>query len=305
VTRLLIHIGLPKTGTTTLQSQLYWRNSASPVHYCHFFTKPTVQSRCFANTVGLGRDAIWDVGPDVYKNRSIPNYLEHVRGAIANGAQTLIISDETLSRVDYIHMARFRRLLQQLDEFCQIEFVMALRPWFSWLESLVNQAVKNGVFDFSEFNATSLTEVNKYATNLAKTYSFFRNGGQFNPGGRTYPVHLLYQTGNMLGDFEALVGETLFDPEEVKTQNKSPTVNQSLTRYFESKSFHTDLVNEREFDSFLSRRQVETLAENSQHWMTVLNELTQAGGYINDKDAFLQRAGEEGAIEFVQGLLKS
>ncbi len=302
--RILIHIGLPKTGTTTLQSQLYWRSDPGTVHYCHFFKKPTVQSRCFANTVGLGRDAIWDRGPEVYKNRSIPNYVSLVRSVIDGGAETLIVSDETLSRVEYIRAPRIRRLLTELSQFSEIEFVMALRPWFSWLESLINQAVKNGVFDFTSFNATNMTEVNKYCANLAKTYSFFRYGGQFGPSTREYPVHLLYQTGNVLQDFEALVGQKLFEPEDVKTQNKSPTVDQSLKRYFESKSFHVDLVEGQSFNTFLSRPQAEDLYRNNQHWMKLFDTFTGARSYLDDYETFIQKAGPTGAIEYVQSLLK-
>ena len=301
--RLLLHIGLPKTGTTTLQSQLYWREQLGSVHYCHFFKKPAVQSRCFANTVGLGRDAIWDRSSDVYKNRSIPNYVDNIRKVIDEGAETIIVSDETLSRIDYVRQPRLRRLLDELDAHCQIEIVMALRPWFSWLESLINQAVKNGVFNFSEFDADHLTEVNKYAVNLSKTYAFYRYGGQFNPGNKDYPVHILYQTGNMLEDFEKIVGEPLFDPQQVKTQNKSPTVVQSLTRYFESKSFHVDLIGEREFSSFISRGQAETLYKNNRHWMTLFDQLAGAGRYIDDFESFMDKADDTGAINFVQSLV--
>lgn len=301
--RLLLHVGLPKTGTTTLQSQLYWREEQGGVHYCHFFKKPSVQSRCFANTVGLGRDAIWDRGADVYKNRSVPNYVDNVKRAVDTGAHTLIVSDETLSRVDYVRAPRLRRLLDELDEICQIEIVLGLRPWFSWLESLINQAVKNGVFDFVDFDADNLVEVNKYAINLSKTYAFYRYGGQFNPGRKDYPVHLLYQTGNMLKDFEALVGERLFEPEEVKTQNKSPTVMQSVRRYFETKCFHVDLIEGKQFSTFLSKDQAQRLYQDNRHWMELFDQFTGAKGYIDDFERFISTADETGAISYVRGLV--
>lgn len=146
---LIIHVGLPKTGTTTLQVSL---RGTDEVIYVHSDGYDQPQSRAFANAVGVGRDELGEQDKATWRE----TFIVSMQGA----ALPVVVSDETLSQVSRINWDIFEDVLKRIDG--EIRFVLVLRPFFSWLESLVNQFAKKGRLGILSFDPDLDDRLNNY-----------------------------------------------------------------------------------------------------------------------------------------------
>lgn len=147
--RTLIHVGLPKTGTTSLQ---YALRQAPRVKYIHNPRQDLPQSRQFSNAVGVGRDALPEAERAGWRGTFV--------AALRDTELPVIISDETLSQVSRVDWPAFEEVLRQVDG--EIHIVLVLRPFFAWLESLFNQFAKNGRAGILAFEADRDDRLNGY-----------------------------------------------------------------------------------------------------------------------------------------------
>jgi hypothetical protein len=158
--RIILHVGLPKTGTTSLQVGL---KNAECIRYIHDPTPDLPQSRHFANAVGVGQDLLRK------SNRTA--WLNHFAESIQDVHIPLVVSDETLSQVSRIDWEALEGLLQRLEG--EIHIVLVLRPFFSWLESLFNQFAKKGRVGILEFDPVADGQLNAYDINFEKIHSAY------------------------------------------------------------------------------------------------------------------------------------
>lgn len=291
----LIHIGLPKTGTTSLQNHLNSpSNLLDGVHYCHYSPKPLVQSRCFANAMGLGQDSGIALSPEAY--------LDRISAAFENGAEVAIISDETLSQVDRIHSNRMRAFLAGLREVSDVRIVMSVRPWFSWLESLINQSLKMGNFDPVSFDAGAVDHINKYPVDFLSIHKFYNNaaGGVRRDG--QIPVHFIDQSQDILTQFEAVADRELFDRTSFECRNLSPTIGKCLAMFASRQGIDAP-VQDRGWQSFLSAADADQLYARHKPWIQRLSKLIATPGLVDDYESFRPRADQTGALSYARELM--
>lgn len=156
--RTILHIGLPKTGTTSLQVDL---RGDETVHYVHTPGAKEGQSRAFTKAMrpGAGEEQI--------------DWLADLQRIISADPRTTIISDEALSKIGEVSPDRLASFLGGLPG--PVQCVLVLRPFLSWLESLINQAAKNGNFDFGRFDPATATDINGYPLDFEEVLGFYRD----------------------------------------------------------------------------------------------------------------------------------
>ena len=122
---LYIHVGLPKTGTTSLQLLCREWDGQNGFHYIQSGKDNLIQSRAFANMLGLGQDALQSEDRDAYLDQLIAEID-------ASTAEQIVISDETLSRIDRVQNDRMLAFLNRLPADVHVQIVMVVRPFFEW-----------------------------------------------------------------------------------------------------------------------------------------------------------------------------
>jgi hypothetical protein len=156
--RTILHIGLPKTGTTSLQVGL---RGDETVHYVHTPGAKEGQSRAVTKAMRPGA------------GESHVDWLAELQRTIAADPRTTIISDEALSKIGEVAPDRLAWFLGGLPG--PVQGILVLRPFLSWLESLINQAAKNGNFDFGRFDPATTTDINGYPLNFEEVLGFYRD----------------------------------------------------------------------------------------------------------------------------------
>ncbi len=144
--KLYIHIGLPKTATSSIQSFLFKNSHLLSKHGYHYV------STGLNNELQCHHDLIWKTGlhcgPD-YVQKDIQKYRNTTFQELTAEHQQcsdkhLIISSELLTFLD-----EFNKLTPILSIFKKrdIKFIVNLRRQDTFLESLYQQVVKDGVGD--------------------------------------------------------------------------------------------------------------------------------------------------------------
>jgi glycosyltransferase involved in cell wall biosynthesis len=143
----IIHFGVHKTGTTSIQQALFTRlreQDAAFVHWGWAYLERDIMA-AFASEPGR-------LAPDLAAMD--PGRREWVRSklreTISSLPQTrLILSAECLSRFDYEELAGFVDFLRQ--QGLSLEAVGYLRDCHDWYESMLQQAAKSGTWNNSLF----------------------------------------------------------------------------------------------------------------------------------------------------------
>ena len=142
--RVFIHIGLPKTATSSIQSFLYDNSAFLDQHGYHYLqTGLNHNLKCH-------HDMVWKLGlhkGPSYVEEDIEKYrqeiLDSLMAEVANNQEKdLILSSELLTFI-----GDFKQLNPILDIFKdkEIKYILNLRRQDRFLESLYQQVVKDGV----------------------------------------------------------------------------------------------------------------------------------------------------------------
>jgi hypothetical protein len=171
------HIGMPKTGTTSIQSALFYQLSEPHLQYCSFgeVNGSRGMSTLFSETPG---NFVWNklLGLD---DQSVAQYRKQlesrrnraVRRARSRGAD-LVISAESGWNMTSSELARIKAWLN--SEGYEVKVVAYLRPWMAWLPSILQEKIKNGLTDFAKVvDYDSLTGLLDYAGRMDRTVEVF------------------------------------------------------------------------------------------------------------------------------------
>lgn len=149
--RVYIHIGLPKTATSSIQRFLYDNNDVLSQYGYHYLKTG------LSDALKCHHDLVWKLGlhkGPSYVQEDIERYsqetLESLRIEVENNpGKDLIISSEL-----FTFIGDFKRLKPLLDIFQakEVKFILNLRRQDKFLESLYQQVVKDGIdTPFSEW----------------------------------------------------------------------------------------------------------------------------------------------------------
>ena len=171
--RVFIHIGLPKTATSSIQSFLYDNSAFLDQHGYHYLqTGLNHNLKCH-------HDMVWKLGlhkAPSYVEEDIEKYrqeiLNSLRAEVANNQEKdLILSSELLT-----FLGDFKILAPVLEIFKdkEIKYILNLRRQDRFLESLYQQVVKDGVAQtFEEWfhNSRGVANYNVLVTKLLQITS--------------------------------------------------------------------------------------------------------------------------------------
>lgn len=154
LSKILVHIGLPKTGSTTLQEGLFERHSQ--IRY-------------------LGQTNLWESSDAKAVLKSLNTGERHVDlnpvlQSIKEETRAVVISDEALSFGEFMlraekwsiesdHIEMAKRIHQMLGD---VEIMVVLRRQDAWLESWHKQGLKTGKYIDHDFNNWLTNELSEY-----------------------------------------------------------------------------------------------------------------------------------------------
>ena len=193
-----IHAGLPKTGTTSLQVRLRTFSEAGDgsFHYLRYHGLRFAQSRMFANLAGVNSDAIkWWPGEEAWQK--FEGYIS------AGEIQTLVISDETLSQVGNIEDDNMNRLLLMLKKHgYELNFLLTLRSYYAWLQSLLIQQIKWGKLHKISLDAGVYSRIGGYDINYFHIAEYYKHLALAHGS----PLRVFLHTGDVNGQLLEAMG---------------------------------------------------------------------------------------------------
>lgn len=286
---LILHVGLPKCGSTAIQHFLCQHSTAAKLTYLNHPDEQDIQSRFLYK---IFAQSGMRFQPD---ERRVA--LEWLSNQITNGENTIIASDEVLSQIDYVDCEAMIEFLRRADRSRKIVVLIYVRPYFDWLESLINQVVKRGNFRFDGFSTNDLQGIGRFPTEIwdvARTYESLADALHVAP----YPSDIVEGFAGWMG-----LDQTTLAPASLRP-NKSPSNGTAIAEFARLReSPGLDRFKEARA-TFLSRAQVEHLWEQKQ---PSLHAFAKTYGLpvevVDDVQPFLGRASHNGLIDQVAEVL--
>jgi hypothetical protein len=168
---------MPKTGTTSIQSALFYQLAGPRLQYCSFgeINGSRGMSTLFGDNPG---DFVWNklLGLDdesvaQYRKRLEGRRNRTVRSARKRGAD-LVVSAESGWNMTSSEFARIKAWLN--SQGYRVKVVAYLRPWMAWLPSIIQEKIKNGLTDFAKaVDYDSLSKLLDYAGRMDRTVDVF------------------------------------------------------------------------------------------------------------------------------------
>jgi len=204
---LYLHIGLQKTGTSTVQ--MYFMHPKGPFQAAGIDCLPQAIAPNQAH-----HNAAWDIGKHKRFRPDLPGFDALVEAARASDKDRIFVSSEDFS---LISAAQVREVAARLTDF-DVRPILCLRNQLTWSESIFAQACKRGyVKPFGSFIKT-LTKNGR--TDFEGIYSAWAD--QF---GHDKMTVLIYENHSDISDaFAALMG--------VEVEARPARKNQSLNERF-------------------------------------------------------------------------
>lgn len=268
---LVIHIGLPKTGTKALQMGF---KATRDILYLQTPGSGKIHSRAFSNYVGVGKD--------VLDTHQFPAFHAEMLQEMKSSPHRLrVVSDETLCLINRIDWERFAALLRDCPG--RIRFVMVVRPFFSWLESLLTQFAKNGNLEFHSFRPGKINAIHGYPLDFLRIYSAYSALCE-QLDGRADITVLPYER-DMEKVMSTWLQHPIETPEDATYAHRSMSSFVALAQFLQGKGLVERMP--RRHAKFLGRNEVDVLHRKHSGWM---NEMTTLLGWapemIDDYDSF-------------------
>lgn len=213
--KLILHVGLPKTATTTIQ---YVMQTAKPELAAQGVLYPVttkLQTRLVERS--QLRELIGVTGPGSL-DEALGWVVDEVR---EHRPEKIVISSERMSLISPGALARLHKAFRKhLPEFDDISILAYVRDPITWGTSLCQQRLKMGTTRLEEFMANpwprSLEEIlSKYVDRYGREAVTVRH---------MHPDHMINRS--VIDDFMAMTGLTgLFTPGPVPTLNKAMTLH--------------------------------------------------------------------------------
>ena len=168
---------MPKTGTTSIQSVLFYQLAEPRLQYCSFgeVNGSRGMSTLFGETPG---NFVWNklLGLDEKSVARYRNQLERRRNRAVRRARSrradLVISAESGWNMTSSELTQIKAWLN--SEGYEVKVIAYLRPWMAWLPSILQEKIKNGLTDFRKaVDYDNLTGLLDYAGRMDRTVQVF------------------------------------------------------------------------------------------------------------------------------------
>jgi hypothetical protein len=149
----ILHFGIPKTGTSSIQESLYLGLKDPRFHYCDLGSSNGSRglTSLFGNSPSEKHfNRIYDLGDRKFAKyqKDIDRLFEKSISHASSHGKTLIISAESAWIMNAEELLRIRRYME--DRSFSVKTITYLRPLKQWLESIFQQRVKGGRADFHD-----------------------------------------------------------------------------------------------------------------------------------------------------------
>jgi hypothetical protein len=147
--KLILHIGLPKTGSTSLQSvlrQLSLDDKLSAIEYPLIDTKVSFQHVESGNTSALGHYVRYGMKDEVHP-REVTRFLEEIESACKFPGRPLMLSNEDLWVAEKGNIEVLLKVLQ--EKRYDIEILCCVRNFPQFWRSALSQFARSNQFDLA------------------------------------------------------------------------------------------------------------------------------------------------------------
>ena len=192
---LVVHIGNPKAGSTSIQRMLHRLSFALE----HAGVYVPVAGR----DLGKHRDLTLYPGAFSY-HRTVEGWEDLLYEVQRRGAAHCVVSNESLSQWFALGAERAGRMAAMIrDAACNVEVVGYVRPQYQYLQSRYCQAVKSGRVS-SPFETYLADALNCPAFNYERVFRPWREA--FGERLAVYPLEATRMSGGLLAHFLGLLG---------------------------------------------------------------------------------------------------
>ena len=230
--RVILHIGFPKTGTTSIQDWLY-KNRAD-LRAKHGIVYPKCYTGKFSAHHGLSRIFCSDSGLDLES-------ISHDILAEAAGAETVLLSCENWVRHE-IDASRMRVFLRHLGAK-HVQIICYVREHLDYTQSRWREKVRNRPFD-RPFHEFALDHQEILNSRISSTVQWLEEVGQLK---LIWFERNSIMNGNVLQDFCSHAGICGYDY-HVEDGNPSIGGNLLLFKFAKNKTLRNKALNEKHYD---------------------------------------------------------
>jgi hypothetical protein len=278
--RLLVHVGLPKTGTSDLQNRLIrdpgtgWRNFLG-----RSIEDPDTPRE--GNRMHFIPEAL--TGKNPHGAANVASFVDWLGG---RDRGPVIYCSELLSQTPRFSRGRVRDVFQALSEVSEVHVVIVLRPFFAWIESFLNQSFKRGARAVPPAGARPQELFPAWDTNFLELVRFYRD---VVPGGRDR-VHVLPHD-RMVNERIAEMAGFALPPGRARSGNASPSAFDALRLYADRKGMPAGWLPEERGLRLVGPKQVAAWRQEIAPWVDALSrDLGWRRALLDDAETFLKGA---------------
>lgn len=253
--KLYIHIGMPKTATTHLQVR---QNHTEEESLTPFF-------RSLSEYPDLGSHEMRvHILPQLLKMEA-PDIVDDVLSRFCDWYdsgpnQTRLYCSEMLCQTPGFHKDRMHQVFERLNRQFEVHWIVVLRPYFSWMESFINQTTKTGFVRFDLLLTDPKKAFASWQINYANLFE-------------DYAPHILGEERLHVFHYGPDVNDKILDLTQLKFspaidvgRNKSPSPVAALQRFLKQKGLSLRYLPDNRSLRFVATNEVMKWAPEMQAW---------------------------------------
>ena len=147
----ILHVGMPKTGTSSIQDSLFHGLQDPTFHYSSYEESNgrILMMGLFAENpqhFGYFKQLGWPLAQIEEFRTTLQHHLETAMATTFSTGATLVLSAECVWRMEKPELERIRNFMHQRET--QVRILAYIRPYKPWLESSLQERIKAGANQF-------------------------------------------------------------------------------------------------------------------------------------------------------------
>lgn len=288
--QLFLHVGMPKTGTTNLQNRLMRNREQGWVDFLERLPDELIE-RDLALRIHLLSRIFTERDRDV-----ADALLGHLRNWLSEKSATpMMLCSELLSQTPLFSGERVAEVFAHLAEVTEIRIVVVIRPYFSWLESFINQAAKTGHAEFSGIERSPEKFFGAWELNYGRLVGFYE---ACLPRGRNHVSVLPFSPS--VNEEVARLAKLELPASNRRADNSSLSAYNALQAFARLKNLDLSLMPQDQSLRFVGRRQIAAWRPQVADWAHPLaDRLEWPRELIDDGDQAFEAASEVSYLDIM------